>query len=67
MQTGKAAALKGFELPKAIHLDHHPFSVEADLITPKLSLKRPQLLKHYKTQVGHFPGRRGRPENGMQI
>lgn len=49
--AGKAARLKGFEFPKAIHLEPHPFSIEHDLITPKLSLKRPQLLKYYKKQV----------------
>ena len=50
--AGKESRLKGFEFPKALHLDPAPFSIEADLITPKMSLKRPQLLKHYKTQVG---------------
>ncbi|KAI8465586.1 MAG: hypothetical protein J3K34DRAFT_525246 [Monoraphidium minutum] len=59
--AGKAAKLKGFELPKAVHLEPAPFSavhleatpfsVENDLMTPKFSLKRPQLLKHYKAQV----------------
>jgi long-chain acyl-CoA synthetase len=44
--------MKGFEFPKALHLEASPFSIERDLITPKLSLKRPQLLKHYKQQVG---------------
>lgn len=51
LAAGKAARLKGFEKPKAIHLEPHPFSIEHDLITPKLSLKRPQLLKYYKKQV----------------
>jgi hypothetical protein len=34
-----------------VHLDPEPFSIEHDLITPKLSLKRPQLLKYYKAKV----------------
>jgi long-subunit acyl-CoA synthetase (AMP-forming) len=49
--AGKEARLKGFEFPKAVHLDAEPFSIEHDLITPKLSLKRPQLLKYYKAKV----------------
>ncbi len=34
-----------------MHLDAEPFSVENDLMTPKLSLKRPNLLKHYQKQA----------------
>jgi hypothetical protein len=49
--AGKESRLKGFEFPKSVHLDPTPFSIDADLITPKMSLKRPQLLKHYKKQV----------------
>uniref|UniRef100_A0A383WNH5 Long-chain-fatty-acid--CoA ligase n=1 Tax=Tetradesmus obliquus TaxID=3088 RepID=A0A383WNH5_TETOB len=49
--TGKEARLKGFEFPKAVHVDPEPFSIEHDLITPKLSLKRPQLLKYYKVKI----------------
>jgi long-chain acyl-CoA synthetase len=49
--AGKEARLKGFEFPKAVHVDPEPFSIEHDLITPKLSLKRPQLLKYYKAKV----------------
>jgi long-chain acyl-CoA synthetase len=51
LPAGKEARLKGFEFPKAVHLDAAAFSIEHDLITPKLSLKRPQLLKYYKAQV----------------
>ncbi|KAF6251919.1 acetyl-CoA synthetase-like protein [Scenedesmus sp. NREL 46B-D3] len=49
--TGKEARLKGFEFPKAVHVEPEPFSIEQDLVTPKLSLKRPQLKKHYKAQI----------------
>lgn len=51
--TGKEVRLKGFEFPKAVHLDPEPFSIDNDLITPKMSLKRPQLLKYYQKQVGN--------------
>jgi hypothetical protein len=49
--TGRSEKLKGFELPAAVYLDPTPFSVEADLMTPKMSLKRPQLLKYYKDKI----------------
>lgn len=40
--------MQGFEIIKAVHLDHKQFSVEDDLLTPTFKLKRPQLLKHYQ-------------------
>jgi long-chain acyl-CoA synthetase len=43
--TGKAAKLLGFEEVKAVHLETEPFSIDNDLMTPKFSLKRVQLLK----------------------
>jgi long-chain acyl-CoA synthetase len=49
--TGKAAKLKGFEIVKAVFLDHVQFSVDDDLLTPTFKLKRPQLLKHYQEKV----------------
>merc|ERR1711959_870821 len=50
-KTGKEAKMKGFEIVRAIHLDSVEFSVENDLLTPTFKLKRPQLLKHYQTEV----------------
>jgi len=50
-KTGKEAKMKGFEIVKAIHLDAVQFSVENDLLTPTFKLKRPQLLKHYQSEV----------------
>lgn len=43
--TGKAQRLKGFEVIHAVHLEHEQFSIDNDLMTPKFSLKRNQLLK----------------------
>ena len=54
---GKAAKLKTFELPKAVHLVselnelNQGFSIENDCLTPTFKLKRPQLLKRYAEQV----------------
>ena len=50
-KTGKEGKMKGFEIVKAVHLDHVQFSVDADLLTPTFKLRRPQLLKHYKTEI----------------
>jgi len=54
---GKAAKLKSFELPKAVHLVselnelNQGFSIENDCLTPTFKLKRPQLLKKFGEQV----------------
>lgn len=53
-RAGKADKLKGFEFPKALLLEPEAWSVDNDLITPKFSLKRPNLLKHYQKQVGVY-------------
>ena len=50
-KTGKEGKMKGFEIVKAVHLDHVQFSVDDDLLTPTFKLWRPQLLKHYKTEI----------------
>ena len=41
-RVGKANGLHGFELPRAIHLDHELFSLENGLLTPTFKLKRQQ-------------------------
>jgi long-chain acyl-CoA synthetase len=41
------AQIPGYEIIKAIHLEPEPFTVDNDLLTPTLKLKRPQLLKRY--------------------
>ncbi|KAH6559382.1 hypothetical protein KP509_1Z010900 [Ceratopteris richardii] len=50
----KTKKLKGFEVIKAVHLEHQPFDVERDLITPTFKKKRPQLLKYYKETVDNM-------------
>lgn len=39
--------LKGFEMPKAVHLDSELFTPENGLVTPTFKLKRPQAKKKY--------------------
>ncbi|XP_038985082.1 long chain acyl-CoA synthetase 4-like [Phoenix dactylifera] len=53
-KIAKAKKLKGFEFIKAVHLDPVPFDIEHDLLTPKYSKKRPQLLKHYQVSYPVF-------------
>ncbi|KAI8993667.1 hypothetical protein BDB01DRAFT_832453 [Pilobolus umbonatus] len=50
-KSGKKAALRGFEFAKAIYLESDPFSIEKDLLTPTLKVKRPQARKYYETQI----------------
>ena len=56
-EEAKAAKLKPFELPKAVHLEaevnelNQGFSIVNDCLTPTFKLKRPQLLQRYQKQV----------------
>lgn len=43
--------LKGFEIPKAIYIETELFSVENNLLTPSLKLKRPVARNKYKSIV----------------
>uniref|UniRef100_A0AC35TZJ8 Long-chain-fatty-acid--CoA ligase n=1 Tax=Rhabditophanes sp. KR3021 TaxID=114890 RepID=A0AC35TZJ8_9BILA len=45
--AAKESKFNSIEKIKALHLDHVPFSVENDLLTPTLKAKTPQLRKHY--------------------
>lgn len=51
VEVSKSAQLKGFEIPRAIHLHHEPFSVENDILTPTFKLKRPQAKKYFQAQI----------------
>ena len=50
-------AVQGFEIIKAVHLDHELFSTENDLLTPSFKLKRAPLLKRYQHVItGMYEG-----------
>jgi len=45
------AKLQGFEMVKAVHLDAEPWTVDNELLTPTMKLKRPQAKKRYQAQI----------------
>ena len=47
---GKTAKLQTFELPMGIILAPE-FTIEANLLTPTMKLKRPQLKHHFNSQI----------------
>lgn len=46
-EAAKEAGLKGFEKVKDIHLEPEPFTVDNDLLTPTLKLRRHIAKKRY--------------------
>lgn len=50
-KTAKEHKLKGFEMARAIHIEHEPFSPENELLTPTFKHKRPQLKNHYNNVI----------------
>lgn len=50
-KAGEAANLKGFERLADIYIDHEPFTVENNLITPTFKLKRPQVRMNTMTNM----------------
>ncbi|KAJ2765747.1 medium-chain fatty acid-CoA ligase faa2, partial [Coemansia nantahalensis] len=44
---GRSSGLKGFEVPKAIHLESDPFSIDNGILTPTLKVKRPSAHARY--------------------
>ncbi|XP_065185290.1 long-chain-fatty-acid--CoA ligase 1-like [Sycon ciliatum] len=48
---GKEKGLKGFEQVKALHLHPEPFTVEDNLLTPTMKMKRPQLRTRFATEI----------------
>lgn len=53
-RIGKDSKLKSFEMAKNIRLDHEPWSVENDLLTPTFKSKRPQLKKFYEKEIAEM-------------
>jgi len=55
-RVGKQAKLRGFEYVKVIHITHAPFSIENDLLTPTLKLKRHQAQKYFQNEINELYG-----------
>lgn len=55
-RIGKDSKLKSFEMAKNIRLDHEPWTVENDLLTPTFKSKRPQLQKFYESEIKEMYG-----------
>eukprot|EP00980_Cylindrotheca_fusiformis_P004633 scaffold991_cov128-Cylindrotheca_fusiformis.AAC.5 len=51
LKVAKKTGLQGFEIPRAVHLDAEPFSVENGLLTPTFKLKRQQARDKYEKQI----------------
>ena len=50
-KTARDRQLASFEIPRAIHLEADPFSVENDLLTPTFKLKRTEVRAKYRDVV----------------
>ncbi|CAL8087555.1 unnamed protein product [Calicophoron daubneyi] len=48
---GRKNGLKGFELPKAIHLTTEQFTIDNGMLTPTLKLSRPNVRRHFATTI----------------
>ena len=50
-QLSKENGLLGFEFVRAIHVEHEPFSVENELMTPTFKVKRQQCRIRYQNEI----------------
>ncbi|PVZ96754.1 hypothetical protein BB558_007325 [Smittium angustum] len=49
------AGLNGFEIVKAVYIDHRPFDIESnEILTPTLKLKRFHAIKYYKDIIDNL-------------
>lgn len=50
-ETGRKEGLGGFEIPKAVWLCAQPFTVDNDILTPTMKLKRAHATKAFAPQI----------------
>ncbi|KAK3905886.1 hypothetical protein C8A05DRAFT_41220 [Staphylotrichum tortipilum] len=55
-QIGKSHKFNSFEKVKNCYLDIEPFSIENELLTPTLKLKRPQTARAFRAEIDRIPG-----------
>ena len=53
---GRKNDLKGFELPKKIHLCKKPFSIENQIITPTMKIRRHYAKKFFIKEINKLYG-----------
>ena len=53
---GRSNGLKGFELPKKIHLTKERFSIENQIITPTMKIRRHIAKKHFEKEIKQLYG-----------
>ena len=53
---GRKSDLKGFELPKKVHLCKEPFSVENQIITPTMKIRRHIAKKTFESEIKKLYG-----------
>ncbi|KAJ1782763.1 medium-chain fatty acid-CoA ligase faa2 [Coemansia sp. RSA 2399] len=51
---GRAKGLMGFEIPKNIYLESTPFTIENNVLTPTLKVKRPTARNMYIDTISHL-------------
>ncbi|EIM90194.1 acetyl-CoA synthetase-like protein [Stereum hirsutum FP-91666 SS1] len=51
LREGKKNGLKGFEIPKRIHLSMDPFTIEENTLTPTLKLRRKDAFNKYAKEL----------------
>lgn len=49
--TATASKLNGFQMPRQLHIEPVPWSVENQLLTPSMKIKRPSIKSHYQAQI----------------
>jgi len=54
LKFSKQSKLRGFEFVKKIFVEDEEFSVDNDLLTPTMKLKRPQLKNRYQTVIDNL-------------
>ena len=54
---GKENGFKGFEIVKKVYISKEPFTVENDLVTPTLKIKRHVAKKKFQNEINEMYGR----------
>lgn len=54
VKTARSRQLASFEIPRVVHLEPEPFSVENDLLTPTFKLKRNEARDRYRPHIGRL-------------